>query len=101
MFICHITVQYQVASYIMQDFVAEVVQLFFEDSVVKIERMCEIASSSGSAPDFNELDQLVRGSMVAPVMRGSGGRMYPSCNCDGPGSLLIMVPGAPVQRQLR
>ena len=36
----------------------EVVQLFFEDSVAKIERMCEIASSSG-APDFNELDQLV------------------------------------------
>ena len=42
----------------LKDFVAEVVQLFFEDSVVKIERMSEIASSSVS-PDFNELDQLV------------------------------------------
>ncbi|EFJ40167.1 hypothetical protein VOLCADRAFT_69909 [Volvox carteri f. nagariensis] len=39
------------------DFVAEVVQLYFEDSVQKIERMGAMLSSS--APDFKELDQLV------------------------------------------
>ncbi|KXZ55205.1 hypothetical protein GPECTOR_3g349 [Gonium pectorale] len=39
------------------DFVAEVVQLYFEDSVQKIERMGAMLSSP--APDFRELDQLV------------------------------------------
>ena len=33
---------------------AEVISLYFEDSVVKIEKMYELASSSG----FNELDQI-------------------------------------------
>ncbi len=39
------------------DFVAEVVQLYFEDSVQKIERMSTMLSTP--APDFKELDQLV------------------------------------------
>ncbi|PNW88687.1 hypothetical protein CHLRE_01g040450v5 [Chlamydomonas reinhardtii] len=39
------------------DFVAEVVQLYFEDSVQKIERMG--AMLTAPAPDFKELDQLV------------------------------------------
>ncbi|GFR39674.1 hypothetical protein Agub_g145 [Astrephomene gubernaculifera] len=39
------------------DFVAEVVQLYFEDSVQKIERMGAMLSSA--PPDFKELDQLV------------------------------------------
>ncbi|GIM05093.1 hypothetical protein Vretimale_9574 [Volvox reticuliferus] len=39
------------------DFVAEVVQLYFEDSVQKIERMGAMLKSP--APDFKELDQLV------------------------------------------
>ncbi len=38
------------------DFVTEVVSLFYEDSVGKIEKMGQIASSA--PPDFNELDQL-------------------------------------------
>lgn len=42
-----------------QDFVAEVIQLYFEDSVGKIDKMGHIASSTSGAPDFNELDQLV------------------------------------------
>ncbi|GAX78791.1 hypothetical protein CEUSTIGMA_g6228.t1 [Chlamydomonas eustigma] len=41
------------------DFVSEVVQLYFEDSVGKIERMGQIASSSSAPPNFNELDGLV------------------------------------------
>ncbi|KAG2495565.1 hypothetical protein HYH03_006165 [Edaphochlamys debaryana] len=39
------------------DFVAEVVQLYFEDSVQKIDRMG--AMLSAQTPDFKELDQLV------------------------------------------
>ncbi|PNH04169.1 Histidine-containing phosphotransfer protein 5 [Tetrabaena socialis] len=39
------------------DFVAEVVQLYFEDSVQKIDRMG--AMLSPPVPDFKELDQLV------------------------------------------
>ena len=38
----------------LQNFVAEVISLYFEDSVVKIEKMFELASSSA----FNELDQI-------------------------------------------
>jgi len=41
------------------DFVSEVVQLYFEDSVGKIERMGQIASSSAAPPNFIELDGLV------------------------------------------
>ena len=39
------------------DFVQEVVQLYFEDSVQKIERVGAILGSG--APDYNELDQIV------------------------------------------
>ncbi|GLC37912.1 hypothetical protein PLESTB_001503200 [Pleodorina starrii] len=39
------------------DFVAEVVQLYFEDSVQKIDRMGAMLNSP--VPDFKELDQLV------------------------------------------
>jgi histidine-containing phosphotransfer peotein len=39
------------------DFVAEVVELFFQDSVTKIERMGLLVQSH--SPDYNELDQLV------------------------------------------
>lgn len=39
------------------DFVAEVVELYFEDSVAKIERIATMLSCG--SPDFNELDQLV------------------------------------------
>lgn len=39
------------------DFVQEVVQLYFEDSVQKIERVGAILNSG--SPDYNELDQIV------------------------------------------
>lgn len=39
------------------DFVAEVVQLYFDDSVSKIEKIQSMLTTA--APDFNELDQLV------------------------------------------
>jgi histidine-containing phosphotransfer protein len=39
------------------DFVQEVVQLFFEDSVQKIERVGAILATP--SPDYNELDQIV------------------------------------------
>jgi histidine-containing phosphotransfer peotein len=39
------------------DFVAEVVDLFFQDSVTKIDRMGQLVQTL--APDYNELDQLV------------------------------------------
>lgn len=39
------------------DFVAEVVQLYFEDSASKMERICGMVSQP--TPDYNELDQLV------------------------------------------
>lgn len=39
------------------DFVCEVVRLYFEDSGSKIVKMQQLVSTS--APDFNELDQLV------------------------------------------
>jgi histidine-containing phosphotransfer protein len=39
------------------DFVQEVVQLYFEDSVQKIERVGAILATA--APDYNELDQIV------------------------------------------
>ena len=55
----------------MQDFVAEVIQLYFEDSVGKIDKMGQIASSTSGAPDFNELDQLVH-QVGAARGRGAG-----------------------------
>ena len=55
----------------MQDFVAEVIQLYFEDSVGKIDKMGQIASSTSGAPDFNELDQLVH--QVGAAGAGQGG----------------------------
>jgi len=39
------------------DFVSEVVELYFEDSVQKIERIHQLLSTP--VPDFNELDQVV------------------------------------------
>ena len=54
-----------------QDFVAEVIQLYFEDSVGKIDKMGQIASSTSGAPDFNELDQLVH--QVGAAGAGQGG----------------------------
>mmetsp|Transcript_35168 Transcript_35168/g.89033 ORF Transcript_35168/g.89033 Transcript_35168/m.89033 type:complete len:149 (-) Transcript_35168:489-935(-) len=39
------------------DFVTEVVQLYFEDSVSKIDKIGQMLSTP--SPDFNELDQLV------------------------------------------
>lgn len=39
------------------DFVAEVVQLYFEDSVSKIDKIGQLLSTG--CPDYNELDQLV------------------------------------------
>ena len=39
------------------DFVREVVELYFEDSVQKIERIHQLLSTP--VPDFNELDQVV------------------------------------------
>ena len=45
------------------DFVAEVVQLYFEDSSTKIAQMGQMLSTLN--PDFNELDQL--GKLSAPA----------------------------------
>lgn len=39
------------------DFVAEVVELYFEDSAGKVEKLA--AKLAAPAPDFNEVDQLV------------------------------------------
>lgn len=39
------------------DFVSEVVQLYFEDSQVKIEKVHQLLSQS--VPDYDELDQIV------------------------------------------
>jgi histidine-containing phosphotransfer protein len=39
------------------DFVAEVVQLYFDDSVGKIEKVYQLLSSP--SPDYDELDQIV------------------------------------------
>lgn len=43
------------------DFVAEVVQLYFQDGAGKIERVQQLLLLAGSSsqPDYNELDQLV------------------------------------------